>query len=616
MKRNISLIFTILCTVGMTAICMVGMAAGQMDRGQIGLSEMPVPASHYQVEYTFDIPTDTLAWLVEKPGLNAAFGSTDELYLRCEVPRLSDEGQTWEETGWRGERLNAQIVVWSSDTCRQVRFRLNDLVDQEGRRFSKNNIKLSLVRYVISNFPYGAKKTDCYGGDLDSAFLMPDRLESFERFDLPGRTVRPVWMSIEIPEDTEPGIYSGLVEVDAEGYHDELKIKLKVQKMILPGPQDWKFRLDLWQNPWVVAWYYHVEPWSEEHKMLLKKHMKLYADAGGTYVTTYAIHSPWSDNSYMIEGTMIEWNRKQDGSWEFDYSIMDQYVELAAKMGIDRAITVYTPIPWGYRFRYLDEKSGNYIYEEWPPDTEPFKTVWNIFLDDLRKHLEQKGWFDKTFLGINENPIDITMAAVNVIRENSPDWKITYAGGWDPELSNLLQDYCTYIGSVPEPEDIQARKSIGFTSTFYVCCAPPQPNNFVFSPPVESAYIGWYTAACGFDGFLRWAYDAWPADPMRDARHTLWPAGDCFLVYPGGNSSIRFEKLREGIVAYEKILILREMVTDSPDRNAKKLMKELDAHLSTFIGEPDYYQRFYDVQKLTELIRKGKELMESLTDHL
>jgi hypothetical protein len=592
----------------------IGMANGQMKRGQMDLSKVPVPVNHYQTEYTYDITTDSVPWAIQKHGLNVAFGSTDELYLRCEVPQLKDEGQMWEETGWRGERLNAQILVWSPDTCLQVRVRLNDLVSSEGRVFSKKNIKFYMVRYILSNFPYGAKNTNCWVPASDTGYLMPDRFESFERFDLPGGTVRPVWLSFEIPGDAEPGIYTGTIEINSEGYHSELAVKIKVQDLILPEPEEWKFRLDLWQNPWVIAWYYHVEPWSDEHKMLLKKHLKLYADAGGTYVTTYAIHSPWSDNSYMIEGTMIDWIKSKDGSWKFDYSIMDQYVHLAEEVGINRAITVYTPIPWGYRFRYMDEESGNYLYEEWPPDSEPFKEVWNIFLDDLREHLEQNDWFEKTYLGINENPLEVTMAAVKVINENSPDWKITYAGGWHPELSPLIDDYCTVINNEPGLEDIQTRKSLGFTTTYYVCCGPPQPNNFVFSPPVESAYIGWYAAAYGFDGFLRWAYDAWPADPVRDARHTLWPAGDCFLVYPGGNSCIRFEKLREGITAYEKIKILREIVSESSDKKVKKMMNELDAHLSTFIADPDYYKRSYDVLEMTKALQRGKEIIEALSD--
>ncbi len=125
--------------------------------------------------------------------------------------------------------------------------------------------------------------------------------------------------------------------------------------------------------------------------------------------------------------------------------------------------------------------------------------------------------------------------------------------------------------------------------------------------------MGWYAAACGYSGFLRWAYDAWPADPMRDARHTLWPAGDCFLVYPGGNSSIRFEKLREGIVDYEKIRLLRESASRASNESAKKLIENLEEHLSRFIAEPDYTKRDYDVPRMTEALTEGKRLLDRLS---
>src|SRR5215213_5918609 len=91
-----------------------------------------------------------------------------------------------------------------------------------------------------------------------------------------------------------------------------------------------------------------------------------------------------------------------------------------------------------------------------------------------------------------------------------------------------------------------------------------------------------------------WAYDAWPADPMRDARHELWPAGDCFLVYPGGNSCIRFEKLREGISDFEKIRILREKAAKSTDKTVQNLLEQLDQHLKTFLAEKDF-----DTKKIT-----------------
>ena len=47
-----------------------------------------------------------------------------------------------------------------------------------------------------------------------------------------------------------------------------------------------------------------------------------------------------------------------------------------------------------------------------------------------------------------------------------------------------------------------------------------------------------------------------------------WPSGDCFLVYPGNRSSIRFERLRDGIENYEKINLLRARAGKSPEAAA------------------------------------------------
>ena len=228
------------------------------------------------------------------------------------------------------------------------------------------------------------------------------------------------------------------------------------------------------------AWYNHVEPWSDQHVALLKKHLKLYADAGGKFITTYAVHSPWSDNSYNIEETMVEWTKQRNGSWKFDYKIFDQYVQLAMEMGIDQAITVYTPVPWGNRFRYLDEKTGNYVYGVWQPGSAEFKNVWFVFLSDLRTHLQKKGWLEKTYLGINETTLEETMATIKVIREHSPKWKITYAGNWHKELDLLLNDYSFLYGNEPSEDTLRSRAKRGETSTFYICCTPPKPNDFLF----------------------------------------------------------------------------------------------------------------------------------------
>jgi hypothetical protein len=580
-------------------------ASSQRYGGQIDSSHLPVPSPHYQEEFTYDKPSNPAAWKTQQ-GPHFSFGSTDELYLRTEVPAVKSTW-SWTGSGWRGERLNAQILVWSSDTLEQVRFVVSDLIAHNGASIGKDNISLNMVRYVLANYPYASKEGNCGASPYKDAFLLPDRLDQFQNFDVPGRTVRPVWVSIDIPARAEPGHYRGNIAAFCKGLKTYLTVELDVQDQLLPAPHDWKFRLDLWQNPWVVAWYDHLQPWSEEHLMLLKKHLKMYADAGGKYVTTYAVNSPWGDNSYYFEGGMIESIRQKNGTWKFDYKIFDEYVGLAMGVGIDKAITVYTPIPGMYRFRYMDAATGSYIIDFWPPGSEKFKAYWGPFLDDLKLHLIKRGWLTKTYIGINENPLDETMTAIKFIKANWPGWKITYAGDWHPELKDLLDDY-SYVKDKESPVDVvEQRRLKGFTTTFYVCCQPAKPNTFLFSPPVEARWMGWYAAAYGYSGFLRWAYDAWTQDPNRDARHGSWPAGDCYLVYPGAHSSIRFEKMREGIVDFEKIRILKEKASASTNKECKQILLRLDEHLGSLAREHNY-----NADTLRSQLYEGQRLIQEL----
>ena len=163
-------------------------------KGQIDSTFLPATGPHYQPEYDFDRPVDANSWLKERPGLNVAFGSEENLYFRTEVPGLKSEN-SWQATGWKGERLNTQIVVWSADTLQQVRFNVSDLKNKNGKLISKGNINLNKVCYVLANYPYGSREGNCGATPFKDGYLMPDRFETFDRFEVPAKTVRPVWLS-------------------------------------------------------------------------------------------------------------------------------------------------------------------------------------------------------------------------------------------------------------------------------------------------------------------------------------------------------------------------------------------------------------------------------------
>ena len=133
------------------------------------------------------------------------------------------------------------------------------------------------------------------------------------------------------------------------------------------------------------------------------------------------------------------------------------------------------------------------------------------------------------------------------------------------------------------PEDVKAaRDKAGQISTVYTCCAEAFPNTFTFSDPAEAAWTVLHAVAGGYDGYLRWAVNSWTADPLRDSRFRTWAAGDTYSIYPGPRSSIRFERLVEGIQDCEKIRILREELTT---KGAKGKLEKLNKTVAKITPE-------------------------------
>lgn len=111
-----------------------------------------------------------------------------------------------------------------------------------------------------------------------------------------------------------------------------------------------------------------------------------------------------------------------------------------------------------------------------------------------------------------------------------------------------------------------------FTYSALYTCTEHKPGNFSLSAPVES-YWSVINAGEKTAGMLRWAYDAWVEDPLRDTTHNAFEPGDCFLVFPDEKtaehpvtkSSVRLERMAQGVRDVNK---LRQMVDKYPDMQA------------------------------------------------
>ena len=82
-------------------------------------------------------------------------------------------------------------------------------------------------------------------------------------------------------------------------------------------------------------------------------------------------------------------------------------------------------------------------------------------------------------------------------------------------------------------------------------------------------------------------------------------------MYPGAASSIRFEKLREGIVDYEKIRAIKQKAQASTNSRVKQLIRELDTRMQSFTNE-----KTFETHKIKADVDKGRQLLEELSDKL
>lgn len=477
-------------------------------------------------------------------------------------PSLEFQKKAFNHVAWRGEKVFAQAVVSSEEELKDVRLSVSDL--RNGKSLiGAENIRLQFVSYVVSDLLDTTKYGQCGSREDKSKWgevLVADVLDINDSMTVPAGRKQPVWMTVSVPSDARPGKYSGKLTVTSSNAKARsLNVELTVADHVLPPARDWAFHLDLWQNPYSVARYENVPLWSDAHFEAMRPVMRMLAEAGQKSVTATIMSRPWNGQTEDAFGSMVTKIRRIDGTWLYDYTIFDRWVEFMFSLGIDRQINCYSMIPWALQFDYIDQATSSPATFQAAPGSEEYNEYWGAFIADFARHLKAKGWFEKTMIAMDERPLESMQAVLGLIRKVEPAFKISLAGNYhEPVIYDIVDFSETFSGKQEFPESAKAkRKELGLTTTFYTCCAEAHPNMFVISNPDEAAWLGWFAQAEGYDGYLRWAYNSWTLDPLTDTRFRTWPAGDCFVVYPGGRGSVRFSKLVEGIQDFEKVRILR-----------------------------------------------------------
>ena len=185
----------------------------------------------------FDEPEDPVIhdlteWQNISPGLHSSFGNTDKHYSFRSVP-VTQKTNKQVCTGWKGERINFMFLLWSSEYQENINISPGQLFGSDNNIIDSTKIAIHPLCYVLTDeFLSGCGDRS---HDTIPASIVPDMMENNMVFNLIPQSVRPVWVTIDIPQDVEKDVYSGIINIKSgESNSQSLSIELSVINQTLP----------------------------------------------------------------------------------------------------------------------------------------------------------------------------------------------------------------------------------------------------------------------------------------------------------------------------------------------------------------------------------------------
>lgn len=480
--------------------------------------------------------------------------------------------RSWSDSAWLNDEVTSRIDIFTkSEEYEEVELVVHDFVSEKGNVLGSENITMSFMENPVAH--------------TNKQNIM-DVITNKKIMDLKKQSVYGVWVNIAIPKNVVPDVYKGVLEIQCDGrLLASFDYSIDVLNFMQPEDNETS-QLELWMYPYSSNRYYSKktsEEYFKDSKNLyyvylddhylkgLESQLELYHDAGGDAITVTVVEDPWNSQTPDPYPSMVKWKRKVDGTFDFDYTDLDKWVKLNMQHGIDKQIKSFSMSCWGNRITYYDEISQDVVSEMPATGSQRWKELWGYFLEDYIQHMDTMGWFDITYMAMDERPLSEIVPVLDLIDSyTNKDGKTmkTSLAVFNYETESIFDriddlSLAYQMGSSKVNEMANSRKAKGLMTTMYTCGAQ---NSAMLNQPGESAYSIYHAYKYGTDGFLRWAFDSFNEDPLVSSDHDLFASGDIYLIYPSdkndesmqAQTTPRFEKLEEGIRDVAKLRYLSE----------------------------------------------------------
>ena len=548
--------------------------------------------------------------------MNAYVGNEKLLDIAEDYDELAvGSDPTYEGTAWRGDQLNSKVVVATMGRdVTNVQVTASDFTNEQGAVLSADNFDIKWLKEIDANIGRGNSSAPVKE--------FPDMIHKGGAKDIAANDVQFAWIKINVPEETQAGTYTGTITVSADELSEPFVLRYTIEVIDLVQPEAGVTDIQIWQHPFSVANYYlglGSEPtggisydlaedfyFTEEHFNLMRASMEEYVEMGGHDAVANIVEEAWNHQSYYSDPSMVKWTKKADGSWEFDYTWYDAWIEFMIECGVldpengIGQIKCYSIVPWNNQIAYYDEASGTTVKESHTPGSDSWKAMWEPFLEDFIQHSKEKGWFEITYISMDERGLSELEPAVEMIEsvtdEEGNHFKISsalnYAAPEYYDFTDRIDDISINLGNASNVQQMKElsehRRELGLNTTFYTCTGD-YPSNFTISDPGDNYWDVWYTMTLGTDGYMRWAWDNFVYDMHGDITYRYWEPGDGWFFYPlereeadmsetvGFYSTPRYELFKQGVrdVAKAKYLLESEEVSEEQKEELRATVENL-----------------------------------------
>ncbi|MFH0982409.1 MAG: glycoside hydrolase domain-containing protein [Planctomycetota bacterium] len=476
--------------------------------------------------------------------------------------------------------------------------------DRGGSRWRVPEKSGYVIDAVETYGPKGASKDGTLFSQAMSEIAFFDQLSPTAPKRVPANSCLPVWVTVKVPQDAQPGEYRGELSIGAGGATAKVPLRLWVMDWALPDPADFKTVMALEQSPYGVAAHYKVPLWSDQHFKLMENSFRLLAEIGNDYLVIPVLTGSEFGNR---EDSMIRWVRgsggppaaaAQAGVYECDFSVLDRYLRLACKYVKPRCVCFVVAHAADNSLFVKPRvllKDGDHVspVDVPEPGTEEAKAFWRPLVEGVRKRLADRGLDQALHWGFYWDYIDhdktrgYGSAMINLLAELAPGvgWArgchMSRKGGKDKDAFTFVST----IYDLPSPhqhDKATGRLGVlshkGWKNPMLHLVLPRVVNNVITvegpSPPFVYRMAPERAIVCGARGVARVGADYWaetyqsgwcgPGQVGMPVTAVFWPGEN------GAEAGARFECLREGIQETEARIFL-ENTLEGPGAGAPPL---------------------------------------------